>query len=126
MVQRIVKFQFVSLVIHQGVYQLFPERYTRDCYIACNLSRRLGVAASLFISLCYIKSSGLASHQLGKALTGIRVFCFTYVHSRKIEQVHSNILESNALGNDAVDSGDYHIACKRSGMYMPDPFILID
>ena len=40
MVQRIVKFQFVSLVIHQWVYQLFPERYTRDCYIACNLSRR--------------------------------------------------------------------------------------
>ena len=34
------KFQFVSLVIHQRVYQLFPERYTRDCYIACNLSRR--------------------------------------------------------------------------------------
>ena len=40
MVQRIVKFQFLSLVIHQGVCLLFPERYTRDCYIACNLSRR--------------------------------------------------------------------------------------
>ena len=34
------KSQFVSLVIHLRVYQLFPERYTRDCYIACNLSRR--------------------------------------------------------------------------------------
>ena len=37
----------------------------------------------------------LTSHQIGKVLTGNRVFCFTYVHSRKSEQAYSNVLESN-------------------------------
>ena len=41
MVQRIVKIQFVSLVIHQVVYQLFPERYTRDCYIVCKRAGKM-------------------------------------------------------------------------------------
>ena len=74
--------------------------------VICPPSRRcrFGVAASLFISRCYIKSLGLAnqkacqaevfspkkrrleltSHQLGKIEPGIRFFRFSYVQSKQI------------------------------------------
>ena len=56
----------------------------------------------------------LTSHLLGEVLTGIRVFCFTYVRSRKSEQAHSNVLDSDTLEGYSADSGCFHIACKRS------------
>ena len=76
--------------VYRGAY---PSPATGQGEVRSSASTKKGTRLGAFFVL------ELKSHQLGKALTGNRVFCFTYLHSRKSELAHSNVLDSNTLGD---------------------------